>query len=827
MNRPAFTRVCAFLAIGAGVIFAANADVKWTYASNVLTGIAAEGETATVFTLSDAGELSVKTAGTQKEIDLRSAALPDGAPSIKTMGVIAGCSAMETLYLPESVEELKYGFCQRATALKQIVFPANCKVTTIPGVAFYYCTKLEGVEIPEGVKEIGWKAFEGASAMRRVKLPETLEVLGECAFCNCTGLVEVKPFLPNSVTNIGIQAFYGKSAMAITNDLRIGFGEKEVTFAVDANNENQAFARCSLPSVKYGPMVKKVPRVFYCGGYCGVKYLEVGENVVEFDDCMGLATNLAKVVFKTTKDLTFPPQTFSNYSKFPGSVKEIVFNGWVNWSAGTGNPFGMSSFRSRFIVPGDNAKWAKYIADARKVQPFVEAPGNVQKAYWDSVKPYIEGADETAPVGVTLADGVIPNIYIMTDGTEMAKSLVAVDTLPSVLGTVAVEPESADGLYENGTSVKVKFTSAADVEFVCWEGDIDASVKSNAEVTVAANGVINLMPRVKANFLAYDKEAGELTDGNWVLAASGEKEGIVLGAFKRANFTTGVSNYGPKYEAFVLDLSKDVRTAEGAGAIVEFTQPKFGSACSYASKVILPNTLRKTASGNVFQNATIPIEPKLPDSVTTIGSALFADTNNKNINGNFRVGFAQDAEGNYLTTTIGSDTFTRGGQYMGPKVEIGPGVKSLPGNMFWTDYGCNYAGELEVWFGPNLASAAETAMGTSFGGTNGVSFHFQGDMFKGTSKMFSKTTTAKSNYRYRFYIGAEGCKKWQEFMENTDYVTPWKNLGETIQAEYKKHFKGTPYGLTTAAAALSDGSGLPEAVWVISLKPTGLCIRIQ
>ena len=122
---------------------------------------------------------------------------------------------------------------------------------------------------------------------------------------------------------------------------------------------------------------------------------------------------------------------------------------------------------------------------------------------------------------------------------------------------------------------------------------------------------------------------------------------------------------------------------------------------------------------------------------------------------------------------------------------------------------------------------AAGSMGSSIGGTNSVSFHFQGDMFAGTSSMFSNTTTAKSSYRYRFYIGADGCKKWQEFMENTDYVTPLDDLDASVQAEYRKRFKGRAFGLTTAAAALSDGTGLPGAVWVLSLKKSGFVMIVR
>jgi hypothetical protein len=269
MKKPMFTRVCANLLIGAGVVFAANeanATAKWTYENNVLTGIAADGETAMQLNLTADGVLSKKVAGTQKVIDLSSDAMPSGTPKIRVISA---------------------------------------------------------------------STFYGNGNITSVKLPETLEVIGGSAFYNCSSLGNVEPFVPTSVTNLGTSAF--GCCRAITNGFEYGFGGKDVTFTVDANNRSLALDRCSLAYIKYGPGVKKVPRVFYNGGYGAAKELEIGENVEEFADCMGLATNLTRVVFKATKDVTIPLQTFANYSTFPSTVKEIVFNGWVNWGRSGGD----------------------------------------------------------------------------------------------------------------------------------------------------------------------------------------------------------------------------------------------------------------------------------------------------------------------------------------------------------------------------------------------------------------------------------------------------------------------------------------------------------
>ena len=670
MKKPMFTRVCAFLAIGAGVVFAANAEVKWTYESNVLTGIAADGETAGVFALTDAGELSVTTAGTQKVLDFRSAAMPEGVPVIKKMNSLVRCSSMVELYLPSTVETLVDQFCNGVATLTNVVFAADSVLKHIPKEAFKKCTALTSIELPASIETMGASVFSGSPTRR------------------------------------------------------------------------------------------------------------------------------------------------------------IVFNSWIDWSVMTDNPFsGLSvqEFRGWFEVPGNNAKWVRDVVDTSKVSPYLKAFGNW--VYTSDLKPL----GVAQPAAVTLRTGGIGSIFIVTNTVGMAGALVTVNDFNEAFGSVTVtpKPQNADGTYTLGSEVTVKFEPADGVTFVKWLGVCDGMDATSAEMKFTVSQSVTLVPMFESSFLVYDEEAGELTDGSWVQAASGERTEITVGTIKRVNFVTGVrSDNGryPKYD-FAMDWSLPIKDG---GAIMKIDTPSGTDGIKlYAKSFTLPMTLKKMGN-DIFQCVTAPIlNLDALANVTSMGKAIFADTSTYPT-GNLRLGFATDENGAVVKTTYGTDLFTRGGYYMGPTVEFGPGITYLNANTFQgTTFASKYEGPIDVWFGSNLASTADGAMGTSIGGTNAVSFHFQGDMFAGTYKMFKSTTAAKSGYRYRFYIGAEGCPKWQAFITNTTYVTRWKDLEADIQAEYKKHFKGEPYGLTTAAAALSDGSGLPEAVWVFSLKSTGMCIRIQ
>ena len=63
-------------------------------------------------------------------------------------------------------------------------------------------------------------AFNGRSTLTSITLPETLRSIGQLSFYKCTALTNVAPFLPASVTSIGIRAFYNtgiKTPLVLSN----------------------------------------------------------------------------------------------------------------------------------------------------------------------------------------------------------------------------------------------------------------------------------------------------------------------------------------------------------------------------------------------------------------------------------------------------------------------------------------------------------------------------------------------------------------------------------------------------------------------------------
>ena len=196
--------------------------------------------------------------------------VPDSLKKVTiTKGRIAsssfrGCSSIETIILPEGLQEIGERTFQSCTSLVNIVIPNS--VTYIGDYAFSGCNKLQTITIPSNILDIGTWAFNACGALETIyfeatsmndldseksifhsagksgngikvivasnvtKIPNYLfyssytpeapnlksvefeensvcYVIGDYAFAYCTNLSYV--VLPNTLTDIGVRAFYG------------------------------------------------------------------------------------------------------------------------------------------------------------------------------------------------------------------------------------------------------------------------------------------------------------------------------------------------------------------------------------------------------------------------------------------------------------------------------------------------------------------------------------------------------------------------------------------------------------------------------------------
>ncbi len=97
------------------------------------------------------------------------------------------CAALSNVIIHEGVETIgSYAFSE-CNSLKDITIPKT--VETINDHAFFKCAALNRVVIPEGVKTIGSYAFSECNSLKDITIPQTVETINDHAFSNCTSLM--------------------------------------------------------------------------------------------------------------------------------------------------------------------------------------------------------------------------------------------------------------------------------------------------------------------------------------------------------------------------------------------------------------------------------------------------------------------------------------------------------------------------------------------------------------------------------------------------------------------------------------------------------------
>lgn len=190
-------RLVLAAAVAMSFVPSSLADVKWTYDSgaSTLTEIVSSG-TAWIMQLTSAGVLTTKTGGSSTALDFSDGAMPDGAPSIVSLG----SSAFKDV-----------------TTIESVLLPAT--TTAFSDYAFLRCTALVSVSAP-GLRTIGTRVFDSCSSLV-FDLPSTLESIGSQAFVNCSyGCVTS---IPPSVVSIEASAF-GTYPSLSGGGLTIAFG---------------------------------------------------------------------------------------------------------------------------------------------------------------------------------------------------------------------------------------------------------------------------------------------------------------------------------------------------------------------------------------------------------------------------------------------------------------------------------------------------------------------------------------------------------------------------------------------------------------------------
>ena len=126
------------------------------------------------------------------------------------------CSSIPILILPYKLKQIKPHTFDQCTSLDGAInFPSS--VTSIGDYAFYNCSNAKKIFMYDSITSIGDSAFENCSSLtgwgnnNEFILSKQLSTIGNAAFKNCSSLVSSDLLIPNSVKEIGSEAFYNCS----------------------------------------------------------------------------------------------------------------------------------------------------------------------------------------------------------------------------------------------------------------------------------------------------------------------------------------------------------------------------------------------------------------------------------------------------------------------------------------------------------------------------------------------------------------------------------------------------------------------------------------
>ena len=197
----------------------------------------------------------------------------------------ANCSSLTSITIPNSVTSIESSAFENCSSLTSITIGNH--VSNIGSGAFANCSSLTSVTIPNSVTSIGGSAFYGCSSLTSVTIPNSVTSIGLGVFnrCpsitsiivengntrydsrdNCNAIIETasnvlvagcqNTTIPNSVTCIGLYAFYGCSTLTsitipenITSINSDAFKACSSLTSITWNAKN-----CSdFPSIDYAP----------------------------------------------------------------------------------------------------------------------------------------------------------------------------------------------------------------------------------------------------------------------------------------------------------------------------------------------------------------------------------------------------------------------------------------------------------------------------------------------------------------------------------------------------------------------------------------------
>lgn len=119
----------------------------------------------------------------------------------------ARCDGLTSVTIPNSIEKTEQAAFYYCSALTEVKFEDNSKISILGPSNFAYCKNLKKIKIPDTVKEIGSYCFEECDDLSfqtedTGKIPSYVEVIGNGAFSYCDSSEFTTLDIPASVSSI-------------------------------------------------------------------------------------------------------------------------------------------------------------------------------------------------------------------------------------------------------------------------------------------------------------------------------------------------------------------------------------------------------------------------------------------------------------------------------------------------------------------------------------------------------------------------------------------------------------------------------------------------
>ena len=153
--------------------------------------------------------------------------IPDSVTNIGD-SAFCGCKSLTSINIPNSVTNIGNSAFSACKSLTCIKIPNS--VTNIGNDAFSGCSSLTNINIPNSVTNIGDYAFVGCESLTSIYIPNSVTNIGNIAFSGCKSLTKIT--IPSSVVNMNGNLFLGWNG-DLHNESKAFIYEHQVLFNKD------------------------------------------------------------------------------------------------------------------------------------------------------------------------------------------------------------------------------------------------------------------------------------------------------------------------------------------------------------------------------------------------------------------------------------------------------------------------------------------------------------------------------------------------------------------------------------------------------------------